>query len=226
MITILDTYYTLCSYSLPPTWGWRLQPVARCWPVLELLLMWYAGVVPTNGGSRQGEKRNDKKQEQGVRLPSRPGTHTWELVAWVSRFRRVWVSELGEDQEWCSCLFLSLLGRCCSSLSKSTACTDDPFYFSICFTRAVAGKHFLRFFSSGWWLSSAFRTSVIFFFFWSFSTFMDFFLQKVEWRHIRDYPHSFLFDILILEMWETWVQSLDWEDPLEKGKATHSSILA
>ena len=27
-------------------------------------------------------------------------------------------------------------------------------------------------------------------------------------------------------MWETWVQSLGWEDPLEKGTATHSSILA
>ena len=27
-------------------------------------------------------------------------------------------------------------------------------------------------------------------------------------------------------MQETWVQSLDWEDLLEKGKATHSSILA
>ena len=27
-------------------------------------------------------------------------------------------------------------------------------------------------------------------------------------------------------MWETWVQSLGWEDPMEKGKATHSSILA
>ena len=27
-------------------------------------------------------------------------------------------------------------------------------------------------------------------------------------------------------MRETWVQSLDWEDPLEKGKATYSSILA
>jgi len=27
-------------------------------------------------------------------------------------------------------------------------------------------------------------------------------------------------------MWETWVQSLGWEDPLEKGKVTHSSILA
>ena len=25
---------------------------------------------------------------------------------------------------------------------------------------------------------------------------------------------------------ETWVQSLGWKDPLEKGKATHSSILA
>ena len=27
------------------------------------------------------------------------------------------------------------------------------------------------------------------------------------------------------EMQETWVQSLDWEDPLEKEMATHSSIL-
>ena len=26
-------------------------------------------------------------------------------------------------------------------------------------------------------------------------------------------------------MWETWVRSLGWEDPLEKGKAIHSSIL-
>ena len=23
-------------------------------------------------------------------------------------------------------------------------------------------------------------------------------------------------------MWETWIRSLGWEDPLEKGKATHS----
>ena len=27
-------------------------------------------------------------------------------------------------------------------------------------------------------------------------------------------------------VWETWVQSLGWEDPLEKGMATQSSILA
>ena len=27
-------------------------------------------------------------------------------------------------------------------------------------------------------------------------------------------------------MRDTWVQSLDWEDPLEEGMATHSSVLA
>ena len=27
-------------------------------------------------------------------------------------------------------------------------------------------------------------------------------------------------------IWETWVQSLGWEDPLQNGTATHSSILA
>jgi len=26
-------------------------------------------------------------------------------------------------------------------------------------------------------------------------------------------------------MWETWVRPLSWEDPLEKGMATHSSVL-
>ena len=29
-----------------------------------------------------------------------------------------------------------------------------------------------------------------------------------------------------LAMWEAWVQSLGWEDTLEEGMATHSSILA
>ena len=27
-------------------------------------------------------------------------------------------------------------------------------------------------------------------------------------------------------MWKTWVRSLGWEDPLEEGMATHSSIFA
>ena len=26
-------------------------------------------------------------------------------------------------------------------------------------------------------------------------------------------------------VWETWVRSLGWEDPLDEGMATHSSIL-
>ena len=30
----------------------------------------------------------------------------------------------------------------------------------------------------------------------------------------------------LLAMQKTWVQSLGWEDPLEKEMATHSSILA
>ena len=30
----------------------------------------------------------------------------------------------------------------------------------------------------------------------------------------------------LFAMQETWVQSLGWKDPLEKGMATHSTILA
>jgi len=30
----------------------------------------------------------------------------------------------------------------------------------------------------------------------------------------------------VQEMKEMWVQSLDWKDPLQKGIATHSNILA
>ena len=51
-----------------------------------------------------------------------------------------------------------------------------------------------------------------------------------EWT---DYPLQYSWASLMAQlvknlpaMWETWVQSLVWEDPLEKGTATHSSILA
>ena len=33
-------------------------------------------------------------------------------------------------------------------------------------------------------------------------------------------------DSLLPAMWETWVRSLGREDPLEKGMATHSTLLA
>ena len=44
----------------------------------------------------------------------------------------------------------------------------------------------------------------------------------------RQYPWASLVVQLVKNlpaMRETWVQFLGWEDPLEKGKATHSSIL-
>ena len=49
----------------------------------------------------------------------------------------------------------------------------------------------------------------------------------------RGYPLQYSWASLVaqlvrnpLAVQETWVWSLGWEDPLEKGKATHSSILA
>ena len=48
-----------------------------------------------------------------------------------------------------------------------------------------------------------------------------------------DYPLQYPWASLVAQlvknppaMWETWVWSLGWEDPLEKGTATHSSVLA
>ena len=47
------------------------------------------------------------------------------------------------------------------------------------------------------------------------------------------YPLQFSWASLVAQlvkkksaMWETWVRSLGWEDPLEKEKAIHSGILA
>ena len=47
------------------------------------------------------------------------------------------------------------------------------------------------------------------------------------------YPLQYSWDSLVAQLvknppavQETWVPSLGWEGPLEKGKATHSSILA
>ena len=46
------------------------------------------------------------------------------------------------------------------------------------------------------------------------------------------YPFQYSWASLVAQLvknlpalWETWVRSLGWEDPLEKEKATHSSIL-
>ena len=48
-----------------------------------------------------------------------------------------------------------------------------------------------------------------------------------------DYPPEYSWASLVAQLvknlhavWETWARSLGWDDPLEKGKATHSSVLA
>ena len=59
------------------------------------------------------------------------------------------------------------------------------------------------------------------------------FVHRYFW-HKHPYSliqHMFLVSLIaqlvknLPAMWETWVWSLDWEDPLGKGKAAHSSIL-
>ena len=47
------------------------------------------------------------------------------------------------------------------------------------------------------------------------------------------YPFQYSWASLVVQLvknppavWETWVRFLGWENPLEKGKAAHSSILA
>ena len=49
----------------------------------------------------------------------------------------------------------------------------------------------------------------------------------------KDYPLQCSWASLVAQlvknpttMWETWVPSLGWENPLERGMATHSSVLA
>ena len=60
----------------------------------------------------------------------------------------------------------------------------------------------------------------------------DSWVRKIPWRRDRlplQYSWAFLVAQLVKNLparRETWLWSLGWEDPPEKGKATHSSILA
>ena len=51
------------------------------------------------------------------------------------------------------------------------------------------------------------------------------------WKEIWGWSHG-VWASLVAQLvknlpatWEIWVRSLGWEEPLEKGKATHSSLL-
>ena len=55
--------------------------------------------------------------------------------------------------------------------------------------------------------------------------------NKIESPEINPHTSSLLVQMIkhlpaVPTLWETWVQSLGWEDLLEKEMATHSSILA
>ena len=59
------------------------------------------------------------------------------------------------------------------------------------------------------------------------------FLMANLWVFPKRHPLQYSWASLVAQlvknlpaMQETWVQSLSWVDPLEKGKATYSSILA
>ena len=56
--------------------------------------------------------------------------------------------------------------------------------------------------------------------------------REIPWMERTGYPFQYSWASLVAQlvknlpaMQETWVHSLGWKDPLEKGKATHSSIL-
>ena len=59
----------------------------------------------------------------------------------------------------------------------------------------------------------------------------DSWVRKIPWRRDRQPTPVFLASLVAQlvkkppAVWESWVRSLGWEDPLEEGKATHSSIL-
>ena len=60
---------------------------------------------------------------------------------------------------------------------------------------------------------------------------LNLFQHKGLFKWVSSSHHSWAYLVAQLvknppAMWETWVQSLGWEDPLEKTMATNSSILA
>ena len=57
---------------------------------------------------------------------------------------------------------------------------------------------------------------------------MDPSIRKIFLKGYYMYHASLVAQLVknLVVMWETWVLSLGWEDPLEKGTTTHSSVLA
>ena len=113
------------------------------------------------------------------------------------------------DQTWVSCI----AGR----------------FFTVWATKEALNKN-IR--TNNWHKQNSSRDDVILS--WSKSSFGSFF--EMSWKN----PNEVFYQVSITgraslmvqtvknlpEIWNTWVQSLGWEDSLEKGMVTHSSILA
>ena len=63
--------------------------------------------------------------------------------------------------------------------------------------------------------------------------FLSIYPREINSNSHKKSMYTYVFASLVAQMvknppvmWETWVGSLGWEDPLEKRMATHSSILA
>ena len=98
-------------------------------------------------------------------------------------------------------------------------------------------KNLLQHYYKQFWLVKTFENPVFTFFSITYSTShvtLNYCVSKsLGMGHLTEYIFNFIFGFLAAQllknlpaMQETWVGSLGWEDPLEKGKATHSSILA
>ena len=57
----------------------------------------------------------------------------------------------------------------------------------------------------------------------------SFIVSGLTFRSLMHFEFTFVMAQRVKHLstiWETWVQALGWEDPVEEGTATHSSILA
>ena len=120
-------------------------------------------------------------------------------------------------------VFLSLFGTSSVVPSQGTMMNDSSKIFSDSNQMSVVAFSYES-------LPRSRIHGLFFFFFFSWSP--DTFWGRTIWRcSLWEAPCSFASLVAqtvknLPAMWETWVQSLDWENPLEKEIGTHSSILA
>ena len=122
----------------------------------------------------------------------------WPLVSFP-HFLAYWM------QHFHSIIFQDLKQLNGNSITSTSFVCSDAFKGPLDFTFQMSGSRWVL---TPSWLSGSWRT-----FFYSSTVYRR---TSLVVQLVKN-PSA---------MKETWVQSLGWEDPLEKGKTTHSSILA